>query len=178
MHIKQAWLFPDLENLRPPKLKFDSTMYASASEQKCGEALQKYVKNWRPIHGVTVQIDIGNHRAVDFRVGNTLVEFHPICVWREMESLSGTEKMIALYKTLSAEQKAMMREALCEELAQQYRKKRKMALEACPDKKLRACRLIVCFDEVQFYGRVLAPLATNTLPSPVEWVRRWKSSAH
>lgn len=174
MHQKQAWLFPDLENLKPPKLPYDKSMYASASEQKCGEALQKYIRGWKPMHGVTIQVDIGNHRSVDFRVGNTLIEFHPICLWREMESITATDKMINVYKTLDEDQKVIFRDAMTDELKQQYRKKRKMALEACRDKKLRDCRLVFCFNEVDFYGRVLAPLSTNILPSPIEWVRRWR----
>lgn len=171
---QQPWLFPELERLHLPKLKYDTRLYASASEAKCSEALQKYIPGWMPVWGKTIQIDIGNHRAVDFKVGNTLVEFHPICIWREMDSINAQAKFAALYKGMTTEQKAAFREAMADEQEMQYKKKRKMALEACLDRKLRECKLVICKDEVQFYAKVLVPYAKQAVPSPVNWVKWWR----
>jgi hypothetical protein len=91
-----------------------------------------------------------------------------------MESIAGQAKFAALYKGLNTEQKAAFREAMSDELEMQYKKKRKMALEACPDRKLRECKLVICKDEVQFYAKVLAPYSRQAIPSAVNWVKWWR----
>jgi len=171
---QQPWLFPELERLQLPKLKYDTRQYASASEAKCSEAIQKYIPGWTPVWGRTIQVDIGNHRAVDFRIGNVLIEFHPICIWRELDSVVAQAKFSSLYQTMSTEQKELFREAIVAEQETQYRKKRRMALQACPDKKLRDCKLITCKNEVEFYARVLVPYAKQAVPSPVGWAKWWR----
>lgn len=169
--LKQSLLFPDLGNLKPPPYKHD--LYESASEERCSRFLQKYVSGWRPIRGVTVQVPIDNDRAVDFRVKDTLVEFHPIMPWKEMRSVDALEKMVTLYKSLGAEDRELLKTALREELLTHYIKYRKTCLQACRNPNIRNLKLIVCSSEVEFYGRVLVPYADISTPKVINFLNAW-----
>jgi hypothetical protein len=168
----------DLKELsypHPQVPKYDNGLYHSYAEHKISIYLQKHVSGWRPIPGKTIQIDISNRKFVDFRVRDTLVEFHPVIVNRELRSTFAMTKLAELGKSLDKTERALLKEALEAELFSQYEKKRRLALEACKTKEIRECRLIVCKDEMEFYRAVLVPFGNRGLiPKAHEFMQDWK----
>lgn len=172
----QQTYFAFHEKLKLPTIDFNHTLYASLSEAKCARALQEYVYGWKPIFGKTVQVDIHNCHRVDFRVGSSLVEFHPITPWRDIASTSALSKFSQLHERSTKEDRALLREALELEYEMQYRKLRRAHIDSCRDPELRKCKLIHVKNEVEFYARVLAPYAKCKLPSPLEWLEIWREN--
>jgi len=174
----QAELPLGLEKLSFPRSlspKYDSGLYQSYAEYKISIYLQRHVSGWRPITGKTIQIDISNRKTVDFRVRDTLVEFHPVVVNRELRSTFAMVKLAELGQSLDKSQKALLKDALEAELFSQYEKKRRLALEACRIREIKDCRLVVCKDEMEFYRLVLVPLSNRGLiPRAHEFLLDWK----
>lgn len=172
----QQLSFAYFDKLKLPAIDFDHSLYASLSEAKCARALQDYIHGWYPRYGKTVQVDIHNCHRVDFRVGNALVEFHPITPWRDIASTSALAKFSELYNRSSRDDRQVLREALELEYEMQYRKLRRAHIDSCRDSELRSCKLVHVKNEIEFYARVLVPYARCKLPTPLKWLEIWKEN--
>lgn len=82
----QLRLFDSLEfkSLRGPSLadldisQFAKLSFGSRSEMALAILFRNYIPKWEAIQGETYQIPLGNHRYADFRINDTLFEYHPI----------------------------------------------------------------------------------------------------
>lgn len=112
--------------------------------------------------GETCQISIG-HKRIDFRIDDTLIEFHPIFIKRELKSWKASEIFSRLYRQLRGHQKELLIEMLTDELAAQYSHRRKQLISTCPE--LRHCDLVFCANKWEIYKHVIKRFSNN----PPKW---------
>ena len=131
--------------IRLPKIPTEQIKFSSASEKACALLFQKHC-DWSPIVGATYQIPIGRC-LFDFRIGSTLIEWHPINLRNEfitplMRALS------PLIDRLPKHKKAGAISAIESEMAAQYIKRRSQVMSA--HSFFSSFRLVVCFTPEQF----------------------------
>lgn len=136
----------------------DGVKYESRSEKACATLLQKYVKGWTPIAGQSFQIPIVDQKRCDFRVKNTLIEFHVIMLRWEMEP-SAYQKFVTGLCNCSAHSKMLIREALIEDYAAKYYTKRRFAIDHSPSEDIRRCKLLCVYNEAEFINKIIIPLS-------------------
>lgn len=132
--------------------------FKSKGEQRCAKVFEKVLRTWKAIEGVTYEVPIGFQRAVDFKVGNLLIEFHPIDLRREFLG-SGTLKAIhqgLLHSPKPVKKKVM--KALVDEMEHQYEKRRKQLISSSLLPEIRNCELICCFSASDVYHKVVLRL--------------------
>ncbi len=131
----------------------------------CAKLLELCVKDWEPIDGKTVHIPIGFKRSVDFRVGNYLIEFHPIRVFREWSDGANTKQLMLALSKCSKSDRASALDAISKELAITYAKKRRFCMDFSSDEDVRNSKLLVATNSYEFCDKVLPVVATNWLPN-------------
>jgi hypothetical protein len=147
----------EIARLEPQKFK-------SKGEARCARVFEKFVPSWRAIEPITYEVPIGFLRAVDFRINNLLVEYHPIDLRRELLG-SGTLK--AIHEGLRYSPKPVKRKvmkALVDEMEHQYEKRRKQLVTSSEHEDIRQCDLVCCFSPSDVFHRVilrLNPLITH-----------------
>lgn len=110
-------------NRRGEQIYFDSR-----SELATCVLLEKYISNWKPVLGETVQIPISDKCLCDFRVNGVFFEYHPIVVARELgtEFAKDFEKSLA---RVSSKEAWEAKQKIREELAKDYWRRRKYMIE-------------------------------------------------
>ena len=110
-------------NRRGEQIYFDSR-----SELATCVLLEKYISNWKPVLGETVQIPISDKCLCDFRVNGVFFEYHPIVVARELgsEFAKDFEKSLA---RVSPKEAFLARNKIRNELAKDYWSRRKYMIE-------------------------------------------------
>lgn len=137
---------PDrFHEIRLPKIPTHQIRFSSASERACAVILQKNC-DWVLHPGATYQIPIGRC-LFDFRIGSTLIEWHPINLRNEF--LTPVYRHLSpLLDRLPKHKKAEALSALENEMAAQYVKRRAQILSAHPF--FSSFQLVVCFTPEQF----------------------------
>jgi hypothetical protein len=138
---------PDLSKCRlPSALKFDSR-----SEAALCVLFERYIPGWAPIMGVTFQIPIIDKR-IDFLINNTLVEFHPIMINRELKSSNANSLFRQMYKRCDKFERGQLVDLLVDELSAQYSLRRWQLIQHSEH---RGKQFVVCRNEVEIYKQVI-----------------------
>lgn len=148
----------DLGGHRLPRVPVDQIKFDSASEYACASLLEKYTK-WEAYPGATLQIPVG--RCVfDFKVGNTLVEYHPISLKHEFLT-DALHEILSVARFVSKDKKADLLEAIAGEFRAQYIKRRGQTAAAHPV--YQHCDVLCVFSPEEFVDRVLRPHASKPI---------------
>lgn len=146
----------------------DIFTFDSRSEAVCAIILERFVPNWSLCRGRTWQIPLPNDCFADFRVGNTILEFHPIDLKHEMrpgEFYKFKQKLHSIKPELAREYEDSVKEQKCKE----YTTKRRELLDTSKD--LFHCRLEVCCNDEAF-ARAVSRLTRKLVPAEtilLEW---------
>lgn len=137
--------FASLGSLVPFKIPEVYT-FDSRSEAVCAIILEQYVPEWRIKRGNTWQIPLPFGKVADFKVNDTIIEFHPIdlkyefkdpkAFWKFKTQLKSipTKKAEKIIETIKAEKLAAYTHAR-KELLSHSRDLRHYKLEVCPNDK-------------------------------------------
>lgn len=112
-------------------------VFDSRSEYACAVLLEKYLPGWEAQTRSTFQIPIDNKR-VDFRVGDTFVEFHPLKL--------GHKRRSPLFQEIEAHAKTL------------YHDKRRALLD---QNGYQNYPLIVAYNEREFFVKVIKEFGTG-----------------
>lgn len=110
-------------NRRGEQIYFDSR-----SELATCVLLEKYVSNWKPVLGETVQVPISKVCLCDFRINGVFFEYHPIVVARELGQAFADDLEKSLAR-VSPKEAYSARNKVRDELAKDYWRRRKAMIE-------------------------------------------------
>ncbi len=144
---------PDLARSKLP----DAIQFASCSEAACALQLEFYSNTWRCKPGETYQVNLGHGRKADFKIGHTIVEYHPIVLKHEFRS-QGYYTFIRGFYQAPKKAQEFLREGLDEHFKAEYYAKRAMAIDLSPDTEIRKCDLLCVHSPLEFASRVLVTL--------------------
>jgi hypothetical protein len=136
-------------------------------------ALEKYVPGWEVVEGKTYQVPIGHLKTADFRVGDAIVEYHPISLMHEMYKPAYTALAITL-RQASKSVRRQIRAALRADKSQEYRKKRYWTMRQHPDPEIQNAKLIICDSPKQFYQKVIKKFGEGDIPKLKEFERMFR----
>jgi hypothetical protein len=102
-----------------------------------------------------LQIPIGRC-FFDFKVGNTLVEYHPISLKHEFLT-DALHEILSVARFVSKDKKAELLEAIAGEFKAQYIKRRGQVAAAHPV--YQHCDVVCVFSQEEFVDKVLKPAA-------------------
>lgn len=142
----------------PARRRDDVIHFDSRSEAACAVLLEKYCPGWRCMPGATFQIEI-NGKFIDFRIGRTFLEYHPIEARREFISADAFRTLTDALRPLPRAQKVEVWAAVKTELAAQYWKRRRHVLDSGG---FTDCRLIVADSPADLYRRFFSHLPHRT----------------
>jgi len=139
-------------------------VFHSRSEAACSALMERFIPGFRAIEGATYEIPIGcnkfgHMRSIDFRLGNTLVEFHPVRIWRsgrhfgDFESREEWHEFLNEHRRCSRREKAEFKAETMRFLEDRYAAKRIQAIHANPA--LAHTELIVATSPEDFYYKVI-----------------------
>lgn len=151
-HLGEEMRSSTLPSLRPSK--FDSQ-----SERACVALLEKYVEGWRAIEGATYQVPLGFDRRADFKIGNLIVEYHPIYPKWEFRDRTAWYDIVNAMNGHPRSLKHAIRAAIDKECAAEYVNKRQFTIRFSPDPEIRKCRLICVHSKEEFIEQVIKPLS-------------------
>ena len=130
-----------------------SIIYASRSEYACAKMLQEHVPGWVPKLDDTIQIQFSHNRAIDFRVENLLVEWHPISMHREFLDREALRTVLRTTKKLNGFWAQELKEAIENELICQYSKRRLHMVRDSPQ--WNHCEFYAVATPERFYRKIL-----------------------
>ena len=141
-------------NRRGEQIYFDSR-----SELATCVLLEKYIPNWKPILGETVQVPISKVCLCDFRINGVFFEYHPIVVARELgqEFANDFEKSL---QRVSPKEAYAARNKIRDELAKDYWRRRKAMIEIMYG---HGESLILATEPEQVWGRVIQRFAKGAV---------------
>lgn len=151
-----------------PKIPQEIFKFDSRSEAVCAIILERYVPNWQINTGTTWQIPLPLGKFADFRINNTIVEFHPIDLKHEMrasEFWKYKQKMAKIHPRYARDFEDQTKADKCNA----YTSQRKELLALSID--LRHCALEVCCNNESF-AKAVAKLTRNKIP-PEEILEQW-----
>lgn len=154
------------------RIFYRGTSVASKAELSCIKALEAYC-GWKMIEGRTYQVPVGHSKTVDFLVADTLVEFHPIILSREMKKPNYKE-LQSFMRTLSQQKRFELREVLRGHLLEEYASRRNWTIRQYEIESIARADLIVCTDAESFLHDVIRPNKITTLPRTNEFKKRFK----
>lgn len=130
----------------PHVLKFDSR-----SEYALCILFERYIPGWIAVTGETFQIPIVDKR-IDFLINNTLLEFHPIMINRELKSSDSLNLFRQMYARANKFEKAQLIKLLSSELTAQYSLRRWQLIQHSEH---RGKQFIMCGNEREVYQSVM-----------------------
>lgn len=136
-------------------------IYASRSEYACAKLLEAHVPGWKPIVDDTIQIQFSHGRAVDFRVENLLVEWHPISMHREFLDRDALRNVLKVSRKLPPYWQSELKEALESELMHQYARRRLHMIRDHPT--WNTCEFYAVATPERFYRKILKRFADHPL---------------
>ena len=144
--------------------------FGSRSELACAMMLERYV-GWKAEVGISCQIDILG-RKVDFRIGDTLIEYHPTSLPTAFTSREAFKMLKSSLRKVDKHTRSNILEAVKKELTGQYHKQRKILLSSSIE--YSNCSLIVCTSAEDFIDLVLRKFSKNKLQGTAELMNEWK----
>lgn len=148
----------------------DRYQFESRAEYACAALLEKYVPGWTCETFKTYQIPIGFNRKVDFRVGDTLVEYHPIVFSREFDDRVAYRQFDHAIRKIPAHWRHQIKESIFNEFLERYYKKRRFVIDANPE--LKHLDFVVVHSPQTFYHSVLKRFGQD-VPKLKEIVREF-----
>ena len=107
--------------------------------------------------GETVQIPIKDKR-IDFLINDTLLEFHPITLNREMKCSESNALFRQMYKRSSRFEREQLVDILVGELAAQYSLRRWQLIQ---DSHHKGKQFVVCKNEYEVYKKIIKRFSPN-----------------
>jgi len=147
----------------------DIFTFDSRSEAVCAIILEKYIPDWQVKRGRTWQIALPEDKFADFRVGDTIIEFHPIDLKHEMrpgEFYKFKRKLHSIDPKYARDYEDSIKEEKCK----LYEQKRRDVLDKSIE--LQHCRLKVCCNDEAF-ANVVSKLIKNRVPAQ-EILKEWR----
>jgi hypothetical protein len=138
-----------------------SIIYASRSEYACAKMLEAHVPGWKARLDDTIQIQFSHGRAVDFRVENLLVEWHPISMHREFLDRDALRTVLRVAKKLPPYWQQELKESLESELMSQYARRRLHMIRDHPT--WNTCEFYAVATPERFYRKILKRFADKPL---------------
>lgn len=167
-----------------PENWFHGVRYASLSEAACAAMLEQYVPGFEAKVLETYEVPVydaqaGVTRTIDFKIGDTFIEFHPPRFWRQGKRYGDFESADeyfayrkALKKQKRPEDKRMFRREIQRQLTARYYKKRRAILDG--DERFRDKELIVATSPEEFYSKVMKRFGKD-LPSKKEFISTFRN---
>lgn len=125
--------------------------YDSRSEYSLAQIFERHIPHWHPVMGETVQIPILDKR-IDFLIQNTLVEFHPILINRELKDNDANFLFRQLYKRSNRFEREQLTEMMYKELSAQYSLRRWQLIQHSEH---RGKQFVVCRNEQEVYKSII-----------------------
>jgi hypothetical protein len=91
--------------VRKSRYSFNGNHFDSQSETACAAMLEKYLPNWKVEEGKTFQVNHEIPKTIDFLVGDTFLEWHPILMFKGKNNLGDmpSTKQYHKFKEMKAE---------------------------------------------------------------------------
>jgi len=126
--------------------------------------MERFIPGYQAIEGVTYEVPLGPNgyghmRRVDFRVGDTLIEFHPVRLWRhgrhfgDFKSREDWREFLSEYRRCPKRDRPEFKRETMRELNERYYHKRLAAIRANPE--LAHTELVVATNAADFYEKVI-----------------------
>lgn len=144
---------------RLPKVPVGQLRFASASEYACAKLLERHCE-FKAYPGSTFQVPVGRC-FFDFRIGNCLVEYHPISLRHEFLRPEALNLILSAARDLGKDKRAQLLKAVAEEFRAQYEKRRSQVASAHPTYK--NCEVICCVSPEEFIDKVVHRHATGAI---------------
>lgn len=161
---KEAAFSRSLEHLRI------TNNLASRSEIAITVLLERYT-NWKAVPGITTQVEVQPNMKVDFKVNDTILEYHPFLYTRAFVSKSAINDYVTLLHQLDRPQRILLQNMARKELTSQYYKRRRSLLNSSYE--FASCNLIVCTTPDEFFT-FLRKIATEDIPSHKKLCRMFR----
>jgi hypothetical protein len=148
---------------RRGEIHFNGMDYDSIQEAAIAELLKQYVYGFEIENGKTFQLPVGIDGSIDFKIGNTYIEWHPITFWDfEKSNLTYGD-----YKAASTQEE---KNALKAKVAEDYAERRKDLIRE--ELKNRDFEFLHIKNINEFYEKVLRPYGRD-IPPAAEVLRRF-----
>lgn len=143
---------------------FEGQHYDSTDEAVCAEFFKQLLPGWESKEGLTYQIEVG-FRSFDFRIGDILLEYHPILIFWSQSGLgdfSSEGEYKDYLKRLSVleleEERRFYRKEVIEHLGRVYQQERSdLALQY---KSILGCTSVIWVNGPEdLFDKILAPYA-------------------
>lgn len=140
---------------------YHGTTFGSLSEAATATLMEKYIPGFKIIEGDTFQIRTGpkNHHRIDFRIGGTLVEYHPTNLIYEFGGPEAYRRLERKLEQLPIEVRARIMSDKISSIAHRYEMKRQELIEADPH--LRNMSLVIVHSPEELYDKVLKRFGNN-----------------
>lgn len=159
-----------LGSLRPLKCPEVYT-FDSRSEAICAIILEQYIPGWRVIPGETWQIPLPLGKLADFRVNDTIIEFHPIDFRREFKNSWSFHRFKRHLQTLYPPKAKALEDSMKAEKIKQYELARRELMDNSVD--LYYCALRVCPTDESF-AHAVSGLIKNIVAAK-EILQDWRN---
>lgn len=133
--------------------------FASREEAACAVLLEKYCAPWLVVPDSTYSIKVGP-REIDFRVGDTFIEYHPINLSREFDCRKSYFRFEAALRDCPYGAREELKKCVQNEFEVKYARRRRMLLDVAGYKNN---PLIVAHNPKEFIEDVIFKFAN-------EWV--------
>jgi hypothetical protein len=138
--------------------------FHSRSEAACAALMELFIPGYRTIEGVTYEVPVGTDAygqtlRVDFRHDDTLIEFHPVRLWRshrrygEFPSPKEWREFNRQYHNCPREELSELIRKTLHDLTQHYYRKKLGVIRANPE--LAHTELVVATNATEFYEKVI-----------------------
>jgi hypothetical protein len=147
----------DLASLKlPARRQAKAIQFDSLSEAAIAVLLEKYCKGWECIPGRTFQVEAAGRR-IDFMIPSSkiAIEYHPIDFKREFVNSEAHQRLLDALRPFAREAKVEVWKAIRDELASQYWKRRRQALDAAG---FNDSRLIVAISPEDLHDRFFSTI--------------------
>ena len=135
-----------------PPIPQEPLKFASKSELAIGVLLEQLIPNFRLENGRTFQVPIGYNKTCDYLINGVFFEYHPPVLKYDLASEKAFFRIAKLLNKLPSKAADELREALLEELAASYYKKRRFVITASFGKNT---ELIVCTNADDVYREII-----------------------
>jgi hypothetical protein len=155
---------------------YNGHRHDSYEEAVCGVLLEKYIPGFKLREGDTFQVPLAGGKRADFRVGTTIVEWHPVLMFKTKEGVGSFAdfnelKEYQAIKSKLTDSKARLFEAETKrKLADRYYQARKEDIDSTPNQRGR--ELVVADTAKAFYHAVVARFGRD-IPSEQKFLREF-----
>jgi len=159
----------DIKSFPQKTTYYKGIKFASKSEVICAKFLEAFVPGWELDVGKTYAVHIGHGKYCDFRIKDTLFEYHPIVL--PLELSKGAYKMLThALKGLPIKNKDKIKAAFKKHCKEEYWRKRHFSIRVNHDKDIQECSLILADSAESFYDEILVKFGKN-IPKKEEVIK-------